>query len=81
MTTANDKYHCNYCHKDGHTEDRCYKKKTDSGSATVRCSNLTETVLCIYETALMVGAIESGYVYDTTFVAETGATSHMVNST
>jgi hypothetical protein len=29
----------------------------------------------------MVRAIESGYVNDTTFVADTGATSHMVNST
>jgi hypothetical protein len=29
----------------------------------------------------MVRAIESGYVNDTTFVADTGATSHMVIST
>jgi hypothetical protein len=29
----------------------------------------------------MVRAIESGYVNDTTFVADTGATSHMENST
>jgi hypothetical protein len=29
----------------------------------------------------MVRAIESGYVNDTTFVADTGATSHMINST
>jgi hypothetical protein len=29
----------------------------------------------------MVRAIESGYVNDTNFVADTGATSHMVNST
>jgi hypothetical protein len=28
----------------------------------------------------MLRAIESGYVNDTTFVADTGATSHMVNS-
>jgi hypothetical protein len=81
MTTSNDKYHCDYCHKDGHSEDRRYKKKRDSGSATVRLSNLTETALCIYESALMLRAIDSGYVNDTNFVADTGATSHMVNST
>jgi hypothetical protein len=81
MTTSNDKYHCDYCHKDGHSEDRCYKKKMNSGSATVRRSNLTETALCIYETALMLRAIETGYVNDTTFVADTSATSHIVNST
>jgi hypothetical protein len=68
MTTSNDKYHCDYCHKDGYTEDRSYKKKRDSGSETVRRTNLTEPALCIYETALMVrAAMESGYEYDTTF--------------
>jgi hypothetical protein len=81
MTTSDDKYHYDYCHKDVCTEDRCYKKKRDSGCATVRCSNLTETALCICETALMVRAIESGYVNDTIFVADTGATSNLVNST
>jgi hypothetical protein len=81
MTISNDINHCDYCHKYGNTEDRCYKKKWDSGSATVRRFNLTETVLSIYETALMVRAIESGYVNDTTFAADTGATSHIVNST
>jgi hypothetical protein len=81
MTSSNDKYHCDYCHKDGHSEDRCFKKKWDLESATVRRSNLTDTTLCIYERALMLRAIESGYVNDTTFVADTGATSHMVNST
>jgi hypothetical protein len=58
MTTSNDKYHCDYCHKDGYTEDRCYKNKADSGSATVSCTNVTETALCMYETALMVRAKE-----------------------
>jgi ribosomal protein L30/L7E len=32
-------------------------------------------------TALMLRAIDSGYVNDTTFVADTGAISHMVNAT
>jgi hypothetical protein len=29
----------------------------------------------------MIRAKESGYVNDTTFIADTGATSHMVNAT
>jgi hypothetical protein len=28
LTKSNDKYHCEYWHKDGQTEDRCYKKKS-----------------------------------------------------
>jgi hypothetical protein len=41
---------------------------------------MTETALFIYETALVVRSREAGYVNDTTFVADTGATSHMVKS-
>jgi hypothetical protein len=41
---------------------------------------MTETASCIYETAFMVRAKGSGYVNDTTFVADTDATNHMVNS-
>jgi hypothetical protein len=41
---------------------------------------MTETALCCNEIALMIRAKEEGYVNETTFVADTGATSHMVNS-
>jgi hypothetical protein len=81
LATSKDKYRCGCCHKDGHTEDRCYKKKREQDTATVRRSNMTEAALCIYETALMVSAKEEGYVNDTIFVADTGATSHVVFST
>jgi hypothetical protein len=57
------------------------QNKGESARATVRRSNLTETALCIYETAPMLRAIESGYVTDTSFVSDTGASSHMVNLT
>jgi hypothetical protein len=59
LTTLNDKYQCDYFHKDGHTEDRCYMNKREQDSAIVRRSNLTETALCIYKTALIVRAKES----------------------
>jgi hypothetical protein len=46
----------------------------EQDSATVRRYNLAETGICTYEKALMVRAKDSGYVNDTTFVANTGAT-------
>jgi hypothetical protein len=52
----------------------------EQDSAILRRSNITETALFIYETALMVRSKESGHVNDTTFVADAGATSHMTNS-
>jgi hypothetical protein len=71
------KYHCNYCDKDGHTEDRCYKKKRDMKGGD---KGEIEQMLCVYETALIVNAIEDGYVSDQIFIADTGASSHMVYS-
>jgi hypothetical protein len=40
----------------------------------------TEQMLCVYETALIVIAIEDGYVSDQTFIADTGTSSHMLYS-
>jgi hypothetical protein len=37
-------------------------------------------MLCVYETALIAKAIEDVYVSDQTFIADTGASSHMVYS-
>jgi hypothetical protein len=37
-------------------------------------------LLCVYEIALIVKAIKDGYVSDQTFIADTGASSHMVYS-
>jgi hypothetical protein len=40
----------------------------------------TETALCVYETALILRAKKEGYINDTNFIADTGASSHMVCS-
>jgi hypothetical protein len=40
LTTSNNSYHCDYCNKDGHTEDRFYKKKRDE-------------FLCFYRSSFM----------------------------
>jgi hypothetical protein len=37
-------------------------------------------MLCVYETALIVKAIKDGYANDQTFIADTGASSHMIDS-
>jgi hypothetical protein len=78
LSTSNDKYHSDYCHKYGHTKDRCYKKKRES--TTLYSKSMVETALCVYETALIARLIEFNYVNDTTFDANIGDTSHMVNT-
>jgi hypothetical protein len=40
----------------------------------------TEQMMCVYEIALIAKAIKDGYVSDQTFIADTGASSHMVYS-
>jgi hypothetical protein len=39
-----------------------------------------ETALCVYESALIARAIEDGVLNENTFIADTGASSHMVYS-
>jgi hypothetical protein len=71
---AQAKMHCDYCGKDNHTEDRCFKKKRDLAGDS------KEVALCVYETALVARAIKDGILLDHTFIADTGASSHMVHS-
>ena len=46
-------YHYDYCHKDGHTEDRCFKKKKDANDGK---EGKGETKMCFIETALFSNA-------------------------
>jgi hypothetical protein len=80
LTTSNtsNSYHCDYCHKDGHTEVRSYKKKRDKRNGSSSAS--VEIALCVYETALIMRAKEEGYINDMTFIADTGTSSHMVHT-
>jgi hypothetical protein len=57
LTTTNNSYHCDCCHKDGHTVDRCYKKKRYKRHG-MSSSASTETALCVYEIALILRAKE-----------------------
>jgi hypothetical protein len=43
---------CDYCHKTGYTEDRCFKKKREIANP----EKTIETALCVYESALITRA-------------------------
>jgi hypothetical protein len=73
-TTSSAKYHCGYCNKDNHTEDRCFKKKKDLEEK----NSGREMALCIYETALIAYAKSDGLLQSYTLIADSGALSHMV---
>jgi hypothetical protein len=74
--TANSGLHSDYCHNTGHTEDRCFKKKSEIANP----EKTIETALCVCESALIARAIEDGVLNENTFIANTGASSHMVYS-
>jgi Reverse transcriptase (RNA-dependent DNA polymerase) len=89
-TNKRTTYHCTYCDKDGHTEDICYKKKrkdnTDERPSKKKKQDSderhpkAELSLCVFETALIAAAQSSGILQDVTFIADSGASSHMVYS-
>jgi hypothetical protein len=54
--TANRGLHCDYCHKKGHTKDKCFKKKRGIANP----EKTIETGQCVYESALIARAIEDG---------------------
>ena len=73
-TTSRGTLHCAYCKKDNHTEDRCFKKKKDLEEK----KSGREMALCIYEAALIAHAKSDGLLQPYTFIADSGASSHMV---
>jgi hypothetical protein len=84
--TNSGKLHCNYCKKDNHTEDRCYKKqndqkKKDSTDKATPSGAAIPLLLAIGKAEsenLMKHAI-GNYKYDKhTFIADSGATAHMM---
>jgi hypothetical protein len=81
------KYFCNYCKKAGHTEDRCIIKQRDNGlphqyPSTIHTDKtvLTANVafLCYESCLLTVSGQEN--VNINTFIADSGASAHMVHS-
>ena len=65
--------HCSYCSKDGHTEDRCFKKQRDEKDKKQATPEVAEVVL------MAVPKSES-HITPNTFIADSGATTHMRNS-
>jgi hypothetical protein len=74
--TAKKCFNCGYCHKPGQTEDKCFKKKRKVATP----EKLDETAFCVNKTACITRALELGILNDTTFIADTGKSSHMVYS-
>jgi hypothetical protein len=81
------KYFCKYCKKAGHTEDRCFKKRRDNGTnnpypGTIYTDKIIPTAnvaLFCYETCLLTTNGQEN-VNINTFIADSGASAHMVHS-
>ncbi|TAF30165.1 MAG: hypothetical protein EAZ68_23195, partial [Oscillatoriales cyanobacterium] len=81
------KMKCSYCGKDGHTVDFCFKKQRDdrnkkNGSnhnAQICLMTIAEQETCLRMDVNNKTAIKS-QVNANTFIADSGATCHMVNS-
>jgi transposase InsO family protein len=83
-TGERPKLFCTYCKKDNHTEDRCFKKQRDNGiTPTYPTSNAsvatTAVALICYNTCMLTGNID-GNTNSNTFIADSGASAHMVHS-
>ena len=77
-TPERPKLHCNYCQKDNHTEDRCFKKKRDEASRGEAAANAAVALIC-YDVCLLTKNGNTK-VTPSTFIADSGATQHMVHS-
>lgn len=56
--------HCSICKKTNHTADQCYYNKNKSRNTAFLTSSITDT----------------GYSENTTFIVDSGCTSHMINN-
>jgi Reverse transcriptase (RNA-dependent DNA polymerase) len=80
VTTGKKTYHCDYCNRDGHTEDRCYKKlKDELAKVQGNSPNTANVALFCYNTCMLT-ADYNHLVQKTTFIADSGASTHMVHS-
>jgi hypothetical protein len=73
---------CTYCKKEGHTEERCFKKMRDNGITpnypTSTASAAAAVALLCYDTCLL--TTENDNVNMNTFIADSGASAHMVQN-
>jgi hypothetical protein len=80
VTTGKKTYHCDYCNKDSHTEDRCIKKlKDELARAQGNSPNTAHVALFCYNTCLLT-ADSNHLVNQNTFIADSVASTHMVHS-
>jgi hypothetical protein len=74
------KKHCDYCGKVNHTEDNCIKKLKEQLQRLPQItSNTSNVVLLCYDTCMFISQGDS-LVKQNTFIADSGASTHMVHS-
>ena len=88
---TNKPIHCDYCNKDYHTIDKCFKKQKDdknkeskTSTPPVRSEKAEVQLICLSRTEkemLMLHSNSTTPFTDNTFIADSGATSHMRYST
>ena len=70
--------YCTYCKKDNHTEDRCFQKRKDE-KLLPPFTHSANVMLLSYDTCLL-AANNKDKVNINTFIADSGASTHMVHS-
>ena len=75
---------CNYCKRDNHTEDKCFKKQREQSTSTPTANPVTpgataNVALLCYDACLL-SATDSHNITRNTFVSDAGASTHMVHS-
>jgi hypothetical protein len=74
---------CTYFNKEGHTEDRCFKKQQDNGITpnypNSSASAKANVALTCYNTCILTGYFNKDVNYNT-FIVDSGAFIHMVHS-
>ena len=70
---ADQKKHCNYCGKDNHNIEQCFKKQRDDRKSGTQHKEVTKMVTMAVED---INADMSEHI----FIADSVATSHMRNS-
>jgi hypothetical protein len=73
------KLYCTYCKKDNHTEDRCFKKQKDAANLPPITKSTANVILLCYDACLL-STQNRNKVNPNTFVADSGASGHMVHS-
>jgi hypothetical protein len=71
---------CDYCKRNGHTEDRHFKKQRDQGITPTTESRPTANVSLLCYNSCLLTTCGAENVNMNTFIADLGASAHMIHS-